>query len=141
MSGSGWSGREIGWFGIVVGDAFGDGGWRDIERSCDSGSAGHIGNRRFASEEAGDGEVLVAETEVGFGALAVKFGTFDTQVGIGGGTIGNSFALAAEVGEVEVVGVIAVEDDDVGVHVEENGFSGEVGINVGVGKAGGDKIG
>ncbi len=115
-------------FGLVIGDAFGDGGGGDIERGSDSSGAGHVGDSWLAGEEAGDGEGLGAETEIGFGAATVELGELDAHVGIGGGAVSEGLGLAAETGEVGIVGVVAIEHDDVGVHAEELGLGGEVGF-------------
>ena len=127
--------------GGVVGDAIGDGGGGDIESRGDGGGAGHVGNVGFAGEEAGDGEVGVGEAKVGFSSLAVELGVFDAKVGIGRDAVGEGGFGAVEGGEVGIVGIVAVQNDDFGILAEEDGFGAEIGSEVGVGEAGGDEVG
>ncbi len=94
---------RLGFFGNVAGDALGDDARREIKRGGDSGSAGHIRNDRLAGQEAGDGENARAESEVSFGAFAVKLGMVDADVGIGRGAVGQGLVLAAELSEVGIM--------------------------------------
>ena len=127
--------------GGVVGNAFGDGGGGDVESGSDGGGAGHVGDVGFAGEEAGDGEVGVGEAKVGFSSLAVELGVLNAKVRIGRDAVGEGGFGAVEGGEVGIVGVIAVQNDDGGVLAEEDGLGAEEGGEIGVSETGGDKIG
>lgn len=87
---------------VVSGDTFADGIWRDIECGGDSGSTSHIRNCGLTGEEASDSEGFVAKSEAGFSSLTIEFGIINAQVGIGRGSIGQSFGLAAEIGKIWV---------------------------------------
>lgn len=65
----------------------------------------------------------------------------DAEVGVGRSAIGDGFGPAAEIGEIGVVRIIAIQDDDFGIHLEQGGFGIKIGINVGVIKARRHKIG
>lgn len=127
--------------GDVVGDAFGDDAGRNVERSGDGGSAGHVRDDWLAGEEAGDGEDASAKSKVGFSSLAVEFGVVDTDVRVRGGAIGEGFVFAAEAGEVRIMRIVTVEDDNFGIHAEEIGFGVEIGSFINIGETGRDEIG
>lgn len=124
----------VGFFGLVVGDTFGDDGGGDIERGSNSGGASHVSDDWFSGEEAGDGEVFIAKAETSFSAFAVELGEVDTHVGVGRSAVGESFDFATVAGELGIAGIIAVEDDDFGGLLEKFGF----GIEVGFGFVSGD---
>ncbi len=74
-----------------------------------------MGDSGLAGDEAGNSKVFIAETETGFGAFAVEFGEIDADVGVRRGAVGEGLGLAAEGGEVGVVRVVAVQNNDVGI--------------------------
>lgn len=65
----------------------------DFESGSNSGSAGHIGDNWFASEEGSDVEAFGADNKVGFGAFFVKFGIVDTNIGAAVGAVANSIGV------------------------------------------------
>ena len=127
--------------GVVIGDAVGDDVVSDVERGGDGGSASHIGDDWLASEEAGNGEAGGAEAQICFSSLFVEFSAVDAEGGSASRAVGKSVGFANEAGEVRVVGVVFVEDDDFWVHSEKSGFvRGEVSGGGSV-ERGGNEVG
>ena len=112
--------------GVVIGDAVGDNVVGDVERSCDSSGASHVGDDWLAREEARYGEARGAEGEVGFGALFVEFGAVDTKSDRASSAISNSFGVADEAGEGRIISVVFIQNNDFWVHLEQRGFTGGV---------------
>ncbi len=77
---------------------------------------------------------MIPHAEIGFGSLAVEFGRINAKIGVGRCSIGDSLVFAAKIGEIRIVGVIAIENDDVWVHAEKVGFGVEVRFKIGVGE-------
>ena len=112
------------WF--VIGDAVDNLVSAESERKCGERGGSHIEDGGLASDVGGDIKIIVAVSEVGFGADFVKFAAINAKVGIavaavaacgsGGGILSKSF----------VTTLITIDDSVVWLGVEENGFRLEV---------------
>lgn len=65
---------------------------------------------------------MIADTKASFSSLAVELRRINTEVGVGRSAVGDGFVFAAEGGEIWVVNIIAVQDDDVRIHAEKVRF-------------------
>lgn len=84
---------------------------------------------------------MVADTEVSFSSLTVELRGIDAKVGVGRRAVSNSFVFATKAGEIWVMGIVAIQDDDVRVHAEEIRFRIKIRFEVAVGKIRWEKIG
>lgn len=110
----------------VVGEAVDDVFGGEFEGGGDSGGGSHVVDGGLTSKEAGDSEAVAGEVEMSLGAFFVELGGFNLDVGRIVGTVGDSGFGTGEVTEVVIVGVVAIQDDDFGVHLEEGRLGGGV---------------
>lgn len=65
----------------------------------------------------------------------------DTDVGVRRSTVGESLVFAAEAGKIGIMGVIAIEDDDFGIHFKKVRLGVEVARFISISEARRNKVG
>lgn len=80
----------------------------DLKSVGNGGGSGHLGDSGRASKKAGDSETGAGEIKVSFGAFFVKFGTFDLNVRMKVGTIGEGGGGAGKILNLVVMMIVTI---------------------------------